>query len=109
MEKIEYLPLGSIVLLEGGIKKLVIVSRGVAVNIKEGIKFFDYGGAQYPEGIIGDQIAYFNHEGISKVIFKGYSDEDDKVIVENINKYAEKSRLEKGDPYEINGMKGGDK
>ena len=81
MEKIEYLPLGSVVLLKGGIKKLVIVGRGLTVKMGEKIKFFDYAGAQFPEGIMGDQLGYFNHDGIASVVFKGYSDDDDKIIV----------------------------
>lgn len=85
--KIEYLPLGSVVLLKGATKKLIIVARGLQINYNGKVQFFDYGGAQYPDGIMGDQLAYFNHDGISKVVFKGYSDEDDENVVENINRY----------------------
>lgn len=96
MEKIEYLPLGSVVLLEGGIKKLIIVGRGLTVKMGEKANFFDYAGAQFPEGIMGDQLGYFNHNGIAKVIFKGYSDDDDKIIVENINRYISSETIENG-------------
>lgn len=81
------LPLGSVVLLEGGIQKLLIVAR--ALNVKNGNKefFFDYGAVAYPEGLIGDQMAYFNHENIAKVIFEGYRDDDDAVFVKRIQDY----------------------
>ncbi len=97
MAKTDYLPLGSIVLLESGIKKLMIIARGLTVKLNGEEKFFDYGGVQYPEGLSGDQMAYFNHDGIAKVIFSGYSDDDDKVIVDNINKFVLINNVKKAD------------
>lgn len=97
MAKTDYLPLGSIVLLESGIKKLMIIARGLTVKLNGEEKFFDYGGVQYPEGLSGDQMAYFNHDGIAKVIFNGYSDDDDKVIVDNINKFVLINNVKKAD------------
>lgn len=86
-KKIEYLPLGSVVILNGGIQKLIIVARGLQIKYGGEDKFFDYGASQYPEGIVGDKMAYFNHDAIRKVVFEGYSDDDDKVIVDNINRF----------------------
>lgn len=106
MEKTEYLPLGSIVILKGGVKKVMIIARGLAAKIKGEEKFFDYGGVQYPEGLSGEEIAYFNHDGVKKTIFEGYSDEDNKMMVEAIQEYKEKRGLTKGDPYELNKEKG---
>lgn len=90
MERIEYHALGSVVLLEGGIQKLVITSRGLVVKNGENEYFFDYAGVLYPDGLISDQIVYFNHADIAKVVFEGYTDEDDRIVVDNINKYLEK-------------------
>lgn len=90
MEKINYYPLGSIVLLDGGIQKLMITSRGLIVNNDEGGEvFYDYAGVPYPEGLITDTLVYFNHEGVVKVVFEGYHDDDDKIVVDNINRYLE--------------------
>ena len=103
MEKnrIEYLPLGSVVILNGGVQKVIICARGmVAANMVPPM-FFDYGGSLYPQGIIGDQIMYFNHEDIKKIIFTGYTDEDDKLMIENINEWFQKSDFEKGDTVKI--------
>jgi hypothetical protein len=44
---------------------------------------------------------YFNHEDIKKVVFTGFSDDDDKLMVENINEWFEKSDVEKGNTLEI--------
>lgn len=95
----EFLPLGSIVLLKGGMQKVLIISR--ALKVRNGAKefFFDYGGVPYPEGLVGDQMAYFNHNSISRVVFTGYSDEDNLNMVENINRYLEENPdILRGDP-----------
>ena len=39
MKQTEYLPLGSIVVLKGGVKKLMIIARGLAVKI-DGVDFY---------------------------------------------------------------------
>lgn len=96
-ENIEYLPLGSIVLLKGGTQKVVINARGLVTTITTPPSFFDYGGSIYPQGIIGDQILYFNHKDISKVIFRGFHDEDDDLMVSNINEWFNKSEFQRGD------------
>lgn len=73
--RIDYLPLGSVVILKGGVQKIVIISRGLVTAATEPAGFFDYGGCVYPQGIIGDHILYFNHKDIVKVVFSGYSDQ----------------------------------
>lgn len=89
MNTTNYLPLGSVVLLNGATKKLMIIAR--ALNVKNDGKtyFFDYGAVAYPEGLTGDQMAYFNHDNISKVIFNGYHDVEDENMVETIQRYLE--------------------
>ena len=89
MKKVEYLPLGSIVYLRNGTKKLMIIARGLMIKNNEEIVFFDYAGVPYPEGLQGERLAYFQHEVISKVEFSGYHDSDDEMAVENINAFAE--------------------
>ena len=97
MERINYMPLGSIVLLKGALKKLLIISRAINVRNSEKILFFDYAAVPYPEGLINDQVVYFNNEDISKIVFEGYRDIDDENAVDNINRYlAEHPDLEKG-------------
>ena len=87
--KIDYYPLGSVVLLKGGIRKILIVARGINVSNNGQQFFFDYGGVMYPEGMIGDRLAYFNHESIAEVVFKGFEDVDNTNMVANINAYLE--------------------
>lgn len=90
MEKKNYLPLGSVVYLENGTKKLIIVSRALVMKNGDGYLFFDYGGVPYPEGLMDDKIAYFQHESISRIVFEGYRDLDEEATVEKINLYVER-------------------
>jgi len=101
-EKIEYLSLGSIIILKGSVKKIMVIARGLVTVPNETPVFFDYGGVTYPEGLAGDQILYFNHEDTTKVIFEGYADEDNKMMVDNINEWYMNSDVIKGNPSEIN-------
>lgn len=98
-EKIAYIPLGSIVLLKGGIQKLLVISRAINVANAGETYFFDYGGVLYPDGLVGDQMVYFNHDSIAKVIFEGYEDDDNAVMLENIETYLrEHPDIKRGDP-----------
>ena len=101
MEKVEYLPLGSIVVIKGGVKKFVIIARGLGVKIGDETVFFDYGGCMYPEGMIGDAVMYFQHEDVIKTVHKGYSDEDDELMVGNINTALETTQLKRGNVQEL--------
>ncbi len=100
--KIDYLPLGSIVILKGSVQKIIINARGLVTLSTTPAGYFDYGGSLYPQGIVGDQILYFNHKDIAKIIFKGYTDEDDQMMVDNINEWYEQSQFERVDTVEWN-------
>lgn len=85
-----YLPLGSVVYLKEGNKKLIIISRGLVMKRDNGHIFFDYGGVPYPEGLMDDKVAYFQHESITKIVFEGFRDLDEEATVEKINLFVER-------------------
>jgi len=70
----ELLPIGSIVLLEGGEKRLMVC--GVKQSDASGAgKEYDYMGVLYPEGHLGDGFQYlFDHSDIAHIVFRGYED-----------------------------------
>lgn len=72
IEKVNYLPLGSIVVIKGGVKKYMIAARGLGVNIGEKSAYFDYGACMYPEGMMGDKMMYFQHEDITKQFCRAF-------------------------------------
>ena len=68
----DLLPIGSVVRLHDGEKRLMII--GIMQSDASGNgKEYDYLGILYPEGHIGDQFQYlFNQEDIEEVIFRGF-------------------------------------
>ncbi|MDR0899598.1 MAG: DUF4176 domain-containing protein [Lactobacillaceae bacterium] len=82
MDNKEFLPLGSIVLLNGSVKKIMIISRAVMLEDN----YFDYGAYLYPEGMIDENVIYFNEEDVVKVIHRGFVDDDEQNMVEQIQR-----------------------
>jgi hypothetical protein len=76
--KDKYLPIGTVVLLKEGTKKVMITSYLIFTSgKKEDKKMFDYGGCPFPEGIIeSDYAVGFNHDQIEKIVHLGLIDND---------------------------------
>lgn len=79
------LPIGSIVLLKDGEKRLMI--NGILQTETQGTgREYDYLGVLYPEGHIGEQFRYlFNHEDIDTVVFRGYEDAERTEFLEKLS------------------------
>lgn len=72
----DLLPIGSVVLLEGGEKRVMIVSRVIAKAGEDVI--YDYAACYYPEGIVDpNNMFFFNHDAISSVFFIGFQDPEE--------------------------------
>ena len=90
-----FLPIGTVVLLKGGKRELMIMAYCIVpsgeVYDKEGEvdaagKMFDYGACFYPEGMItSDQLFAFNHDQIEKICFMGYETDNQKEISKVLN------------------------
>ena len=88
----KFLPIGSVVLLKGGKRELMITSYCIMptgeVYDKNGQvevngQIYDYGACFYPEGMItSDQVFAFNHDRIDRICFRGYETENQKEISE---------------------------
>ena len=91
--KDKYLPIGSVVLLKGSKKRLMIT--GFCIKDKDKDIMYDYCGCLYPEGVIEPQkIALFNHEQIVKIYFIGLEDSSEiefKKNLLNVMKQTEKN------------------
>jgi len=91
METETLLPIGSVVLLYGGEKKIMIYGRMQEEASTK--KMYDYTACLYPEGNISQDFTYlFNHSDIEEVIFRGYSDADDEVFLEYLSNLKEEKR-----------------
>ena len=69
----DLLPVGSVVLLKGGEKRIMIIGR---IQAKAGSdEIYDYSACYYPEGMISsDSTFFFNRDAIDTVYFRGFED-----------------------------------
>lgn len=80
----KWLPLGSVVVLEGGNKQLMIYGRLQRENEKDTL--WDYVGCPFPEGNIGPEHTYiFNKEQIERVFFLGYQPLEEIDFADNLD------------------------
>ncbi|MCI8574855.1 MAG: DUF4176 domain-containing protein [Bacilli bacterium] len=90
----ELLPIGSVVLLKDGIKKIMIMGY-MAMEKKDSNKIYDYCGCIYPEGLLSsEQSLLFYHQQIEQVYFEGYKGEEYTLFqtqLEEIQKQLEKT------------------
>ena len=79
----KFLPIGTVVKLKGGTKKIMITSYLVFPNNRNGkSEMFEYGACPYPTGIIDSKYAVgFNHEQIAEIIYLGHVDEEQKEFI----------------------------
>ncbi len=86
----KFLPLGSIIILKQTTQKLIIIARGMLVEES----YYDYGAFLYPQGLIEDSLVYFNEDQISKVMFHGFTDDDDTLFISYIDQAIEQRNSE---------------
>ena len=67
--KEKFLPIGTVCLLKGGQKNLMIIGYCPQAEKDGNLVRYDYVGCLYPEGLISsDQNLVFNHDNIDKII-----------------------------------------
>ena len=88
--KEKYLPIGTVVILKGATKRLMI-SGFCALDNSNKDKIWDYSGCMYPEGFINtNQICLFDHDQIEKIYHIGLSnDNEEKEFKKNLNIFME--------------------
>ena len=80
----KYLPIGTVCMLKGGTKR-VMISGFCSVDNQNKDVMFDYSGCIYPEGFLSsDQTALFNHDQIALVYHLGLIDEEEKTFKEKL-------------------------
>ena len=72
------LPIGSVVLLNNGTKKIMITGF-YSIAATDTNKVYDYCGCLFPEGVISsEQNLLFDHNQIMKVCYMGYKNDEEK-------------------------------
>lgn len=91
----ELLPIGSVIILRGGVKKLMITGIKTALKV-EPEKAYDYVGVLYPEGFLGEQGNFlFNHGDINDIIFTGYTNPEREEFLEFLEAKAAEDTMDK--------------
>ena len=76
--KEKFLPVGTVVMLEGGSKRIMI-NGFCAIDPAQPKVMFDYSGVLFPEGALSsDQALLFNHNQIKEIIHMGLEDEESR-------------------------------
>ena len=91
----KFLPIGTVVLLKGGKKEVMITSYCIFPNnteVKDGQevkaekKMYEYGGCIYPEGILdSNMVCAFDHDKIEKICHMGYETDAQKELSKILN------------------------
>lgn len=88
------LPIGSVVLLHDGTKKVMIMGL-CQKGENDAEKVWDYCGVVFPEGYMSaDRIYLFNNSQIKQIFMLGYQDEEQLEFSKKINEFMEKLREE---------------
>ncbi len=98
MEEIKekYLPIGTVVMLKGGTKR-VMITGFCSMPTEDETQMYDYAGCMFPEGFLSsDQTALFNHEQIEKVYHMGLEDDEEKTFKEQLKLLVSKMEEAKG-------------
>lgn len=81
----KYLPIGTVVLLKGGKKRVMIIGFCSMTEEQKG-KIFDYSGCIYPEGLMSsNQTCLFDHNQIEKIFYKGLVDDEETEFKNKLN------------------------
>ena len=72
------LSLGTVVCLENSDVKLMIIGRGSETIYQNERVYFDYTAVTIPRGLVKpDEIIFFNHDKVDKIIYEGYCDDEE--------------------------------
>lgn len=88
--KDKFLPIGSVVILKGGTKK-VMITGFCSIAETDKTQVYDYSGCIYPEGYLSsNQICLFNHDQIEKLFFLGYENDEESEFKKSLASVVEK-------------------
>ena len=83
----KYLPIGTVVLLKGATKRLMIAGY-CAVDQEKKDEMWDYSGCMYPEGFLSSTQSFlFDHSQIAKIYSLGYKDNEEEEFQQKLNEY----------------------
>ena len=92
----ELFPIGTVALLEGGTKRVMITGYMIT-EVDKPDRVYDYCGVIYPEGSLSsNQVLLFDHKQIKRVYGEGYKDNEYDVFMTKLHKIIESTNGEGG-------------
>lgn len=91
------LPVGTILMLDLETKEKIMIIGRVVRKSEDSKEFWDYCGCRAPYGLENNQeLKFFNHEDIKRLLFIGYQDEEEIMYSLSVTKQKEieKQKLE---------------
>ncbi len=100
------LPIGSVVEIKQGTKKLMIFGIAQKMHTKENTELtYDYIGVPYPEGNIDENYQFmFSHSDIDFVHFFGCMDREREEYIEEFNQFLNNQNPEQTDKDKKGGL-----
>lgn len=93
MKTKELLPIGSVILLKEGTKKLMVF--GIRQTDAKTGREYDYSGVLYPKGNLGNETWFlFDEENIAEVCFRGYEDKEREDFLERLAEFYDGVKAE---------------
>lgn len=90
----DFLPIGSVITLKGGTKRVMICGR-LQFKADDEKTVYDYSACYFPEGYIGPQEMFlFNNEDIDMVYFLGLQDVEEFKFRDYMNQQIEANQSE---------------
>lgn len=87
--KNDYLPIGTVVLLKNGEKRLMIFGI-IQADMDHPNEEYDYIGVPYPEGNMGQDHQYlFYHNDITQVFYRGFEDIERQSFIQSLTEFYE--------------------
>lgn len=88
----DYLPIGTVVLLKSSTRKLMIFGI-IQMSPKRKGHYYDYIGVPYPEGNTGiESQVFFDDDDITEIFFEGYMDKIRDHFLESLKNLQEKEQ-----------------
>lgn len=86
------LPLGSVVLLHNGTKKVMVIGYGMKTP-ENPDKIYDYCGCVFPEGVLRSDITcVFDKEQIQEIYFAGFQNDESNEFLQKVSTLVNQSK-----------------
>lgn len=94
--KEKFLPVGTVIMLEGGTKR-IMVNGFCAIDPENPKEMYDYSGVLFPEGALSsDQALLFNHNQIKEISHMGLEDDESRKFNLKMKMLLEKLKENQG-------------